>query len=458
MNQETRQSLRPYRPALAFSFSNGLTWMIVLGSPMILLGEWIHASAFTVGMAYAALYLALPLQVLGTSTLSRFGYKRQMTFCWGARGLAVVVLLGLVIAARNGPADWMCAVYIGSIWVFCLLRAAGNSAVNPWLFAFIPQDIRGRYFATDQTLSSVCGIMVLLLVSLLFAWLGSFTAFCISLCIAIAGSVSSTTSLLFWPDVPAPEHVSLRQMFRKIPALLTSPSPYRRYTLLVTFLWLMTSPINPFGAYYLKTEAGLSRSTILLYCTFQYVGTMLGALWVGRKLDRWGVKPIFAACLGAYVLLGTYWILLVAGCPCIVHFAGIAYFIFGLCNSFFYSPNLKYLPQVCPKGDQPLAIALNIAMTGMAAGLSPVIWGYFVKYADGRPGMLHGPFLVYLALLVVSQIALLTPFMKLHEIEKTHLPELPRSLVLHIRFPKYASQLMGMSAARHVNENKKNEK
>lgn len=439
-------SLRPYYPALAFSFANGLTWMIVLGTPMILLGEWIGASAFTVGMAYAALYLSLPLQVLSTATLHRFGYKKQMIVCWAVRGLSAVVMLVMTILARHGPKDWMCAVYIACAWHFCLFRAAGNASSTPWMYEFIPPEVRGRYFAIDQLVSSLCGVMILLSVSTLFALFSTFSAFMLCMVISIVGSIASTACLFYWPDCPKPARVSLSDMVRRVPKLCFAPSPFRTYLLATTAWWLVISPINPFSAYYLKTEAHLSQSLILLYSTFQYGGTLLGTFWISKRIDRVGTRPFFAASLLCYLALALYWVLLVAGVPHLLELAAASFFIFGLTNSFFYSPNLKYLPQVCPKDDQPLALAVNIAVTGMAAGLSPILWGFFVKHGDGTPGMVKGPFLAYLAILAVAQLVLLPVFLRLKETEGGE--PLPPSLRLHLRFSRYASQLLGYAFRR----------
>jgi hypothetical protein len=414
--------------------------MIILGTPMILLGEWLGASAFIIGLAFSALYLSLPVQVLGTATLHIFGYKKQMIFCWATRGLAIVGLLVLVIMARNGPKPWMCCVYIACAWFFCILRAAGNSGVNPWMYSFIPPEVRGRYFATDQTMSSVCGIMVLLLVSSVFVSFETFFAFAICLCIALLGSISSTTALTFWPDAPLPGRISLSDMVRRVPALCLKPSPYRTYLIITTIWWFMISPITPFGSYYLKTESNLDHSVILIYSTIQYVGTLAGAFWISKRLDRHGVKYFFFTSLVCFTLLGIYWILLVYKVPIVLHFAGVAFFLLGLGNSFFYSPNLKYLPQVCPANDQALAIALNIAMTGVAAGISPIVWGFFVKRPGGT-GMLMTPFLVYLGLLIITQFVLIGPYNRLLETEGDN-PELPAAFIIHLRFHRYASHIL----------------
>jgi MFS family permease len=441
--------LRPYLPALVFSFTNGLTWMIVLGTPMILLGEWLGASAFVIGMAYAALYLSLPLQVVCTATLHRYGYKKQMIFCWGVRALAAVVMLVMTWMAKDGPQPWMRYAYIACAWHFCLFRAAGNSSVTPWMYEFIPPEVRGRYFAIDQTVSSVCGVMILISAASLFAAFTPFSAFMLCMIISIFGAVISTLVLFTWPDCAKPAPVSLKDMARRVPKLCLKPSPFRNYLVITTLWWLAVSPLNPFSSYYLKTEGHLSQSLVILYSVYQYAGTLLGALWTSRHLDKWGVRPFFILSLASYVILCTYWILLVLGVTTMLHFASAAFFLFGMSYAFFYAPNLKFLPQVCPVDDQPLALAVNLAATGIAAGVSPLIGGFFMRHADGTPGMLKIPFLIYLVLLLVSQIVLMAPFGRLKETDNAN-PPLPGFMRFHLRFTRYASQILSYAGTLRV--------
>gem|GEM_PF-1079745 len=445
MYSETiKPSLRPYRPALVFSFTNAFTWMIVLGTPMVLLGEMLGASAFAIGLAYSAMFLALPVQILATSTIPRFGYKLQMSACWAGRSLAVIALFVIsYLARRSGIQAWMTPAFVVCAWYFCILLAAGNSATAPWMYEFIPSAVRGRYFATDQTISSLSGIMVLLTVCVLFVVVDPLIAFMLCFVISFVGSVSSTVALFFWPSCKAPPRTSLRAVLGKVPALCTRASPYRHYLALGTLWWLLISPIIPFSAYYLKTEVGLGQSIIILYSAIQFVGTLLGALWVSQHLDDWGVRPFFAFTLVCYALVGIYWVLLVIGVPMMLEFAALSFFLIGLCNAFWFAPNLKYLPQVCPKDEQPLSLALFMAMTGVAAGISPIIGGFFVRHVDGSAGMEKAPFLVYLCILIVSQFLLLIPFSKLEETE--HVNSLPGYMSLNVRPNRYLSHVLSFA-------------
>ena len=80
-------SLRRFRAGYWFGGFNGLTWMMGLGTPMVLLTEQLGGSAFQVGLASSFVLLLFPVQVLATAALPRFGYQRQMVLAWAARAL-----------------------------------------------------------------------------------------------------------------------------------------------------------------------------------------------------------------------------------------------------------------------------------------------------------------------------------------------------------------------------------
>jgi len=65
--------------------------MVVLGTPAVLLAESLGANTFQVGLLYSFVFLLLPVQVIATATLPRFGYKKQVIFGWAIRTLFLVI-------------------------------------------------------------------------------------------------------------------------------------------------------------------------------------------------------------------------------------------------------------------------------------------------------------------------------------------------------------------------------
>jgi len=109
-----RPSLRPYAAGFWFGGFNGMTWMIGLGTPMVLLAEKLHASTLQVGLATSFVFLLLPLQILATTSLPRLGYQRQMVSAWILRALFLGVPLALAVAAPATPAPWMSSLLVAS--------------------------------------------------------------------------------------------------------------------------------------------------------------------------------------------------------------------------------------------------------------------------------------------------------------------------------------------------------
>lgn len=415
MTEKLPTSLKPYRAGLGFAFTNAITWMIVLSSPMVLMAEQLRASAFAVGLAYSAAFLTLPVQIVATAAIPRLGFKRQMILCWTLRAIGSLIALWLAFLAPADPKEWMRWIFIAGIYFFCFFRSFGTAASTPWLFAWVPKRLHGRYFATDQTVSSFCGIMLLLFLTFLFDKLPGWDAFRWAYAISLVGTVLSIFFLSKVPDVPRPNRTSLGHLAKRAGELVSRPSPYRHFLGLVLSWWLVAGCINPFVVYYLKTEAGISSSSIMFYTAFQSGGTILGAITIRTLVDRFGVRPFFVTSLLLHIVVGLYWLLLLTVLPGLIKVVEIQFFLMGLAASNWFAPNLKYLPQLCEEHERPLAVAVNTAATGVAAGLAPVLWGLFIKQSGDTPGVQVDRFTIYFVILIIVQMLLIIPFSRLKE-------------------------------------------
>jgi hypothetical protein len=180
-------SLRPYADLLKFGFFNATTWMVGLGTPLILLASELGASSFEVGLIYAFVFLLLPIQILANATLPRFGYKKQVMFGWASRGVFLLIPLWLAWMAPAEPQRWMVHALIASAFFFSLFRALGSCGFMPLLYATLPEHIRGKYFSTDQAITGISGILTLLLCAALFRFLPIYQAFFWQYIYAIVG-------------------------------------------------------------------------------------------------------------------------------------------------------------------------------------------------------------------------------------------------------------------------------
>ncbi|NDV60909.1 MFS transporter [Puniceicoccales bacterium CK1056] len=400
-------SLAPYSNLLKFGFFNATTWMIGLGTPLVLLAGQLGASSFEVGMAYAFVFLLLPVQIIATATLPRFGYKRQVIFGWASRGIFLLIPLGIVWMAPAAPQRWMVYALIASAFFFSLFRAMGSCGVMPLIYATLPESVRGRYFSTDQAVTGISGILTLLFCSLLFRYLPIYQAFFWQYLYAIAGVFFTIYFLSKVKDPPKPKETSLRRIFSETPKICLRSSPFRQYLVFMIASAVMGTAFVPLKAYYLKVDAGVGVDLILTYTAIQYAGAIIGTLFMRGRIDQIGVKPVFRVSLVLSLGISAFWYFLVTGHQLLLLFLPLAYFCFGIAASLWITAHLKYLPRVCDDEQQALHVSVHSAVVGLIGGLAPIAWGFLVKIPGGLPGVQPDRFGLYFLGLLGVQLGLL---------------------------------------------------
>ncbi len=404
--------LARFRAAYWFGGFNGLTWMIGLGTPMVLLLERLGASAFQVGLAGSFVLLLYPIQVVATALLPRFGFRRQMVLAWTSRALFLLVPLGFAWAAPASPAPWMANAVVISVFAFCFCRAFGVAAHIPWMAAILPGALRGRFFATDNAITSVVGVVTLLFCALLFAELPGYQAFAAVYCLAVVGSTMAVVNLLRLPAGPVPPASPIRHMLRDTATLTLRPGLFRRY-LVVGLLWLVVSlPIPVFAAYYLKTETDVGSSEILAFEATRFIGQIASAWGIRHRLDRISIRRFFQlASLLAIVVCGIWLVAITRASPPVWLF-WLAYLLFGVAIGSSQAAHFTYLPELAPPERQPVTIAIYGAVTGILGGLSPIVWGRVLRTGGATPGLdlerFAGFFLVGIGLSLLAIVWLQT--------------------------------------------------
>lgn len=414
--------LAPYRAGLLFGFFNALTWQIAIGTPMVLFAERLGASSFQVGLAYSFVFLLTPVQVAATALLPRFGFKRVTLGGWGVRSFFLAVPIWLALLAPETGQPWMVATLVWSVFFFCFFRSIGAAAMTTWFMGLLPPHLRGRYFASDQFFSGIAGVGALIACAGLFALLPIYTALLVQYVIALLGSTLSYYSLKQLPDIARPAAISLRSVLRDTPRLMFEPSEFRRYLWLAVWYAVITTPIPPFAAYYLKVGAHLSPGRIMQFEVLRYCGVIVGAWLIRRRIDAVGSRPFFLSALGLVAFAAVIWWLylrqIVGG---MVAMSGI-YFVIGLGAVCWNIANLHYLPKVAPAGERALFISIHGAAIACIGGCAPILWGLVLKSAgpDGAPGIDGGLFQWFFASVLACACVLSVLFARLREDTKTH--------------------------------------
>ena len=213
----------------------------------------------------------------------------------------------------------------------------------------------------------------------LFAFLPIYTALLVQYGITIIGSVLSYLSMAKLPDIDRPTSISLRSVLRDTPGHLFKPSPFRKFMWLAAWFMVTITSIPPFAAYYLKVAAQQSAGQIMLYEVMRYLGVILGAWFIRRRLDATGAKPFFLLSLILYVGVAGLWLLFLQG---LVGSGGVLfgiYLLLGLSAVTWNIANLNYLPQLVEGEHRALVISIFGAVTACLGGCAPILLGLVLR-------------------------------------------------------------------------------
>lgn len=413
--QKRDPELYPHRAGLYFAFFNALNWQVAIGTPTVLFMQQLGADSFQVGLVFAWTFLLTPVQVLATAFLPHLGFKKLTLAGWGARGWCLMVPMVLSVFAPSHPVPWMIYAMVLTMFIYSFTRAIGSAALTTWLYVLIPPKIRGRYWSTDQMLAALAAVGTLVVCALLFAVLPPFWAFAVQYAIAVFGAWVAFRQLTSMPDVDKPRVMSLEKIIAETPRFILQPSLFRTYLWLSIPIFVTTTPLAPFTAYYLKSTAGLTAAHIMVFTTMTYLGVIAANWFMRSRLDRIGAKPFFRLSYIVYGLTALGWL-------AFLHTGGIwtqmlppLYMLQGIAGGCWTSANLNYLAKIVPEHDRALPVSIHGATITFLGGCSPVVWGLFLK-SDGPGQTINVPiFEAFFVVLLLSTLVLLVILPKLHE-------------------------------------------
>lgn len=423
-----------FRFGIYFSFANSFNWMIMLGTPMILLGEKLGASPFQVGLLYSSAFLLLPIQIAATAILPHLGFKMQVLWSWAARSLFVLVPIGISIVGPEEPAPALLTIYIVAVFAFCFFRSIGATALIPWLYTIIPENKQGRYFGTDALVVGIGGIITLVFSSLLFALLPAYDAFTVLFTLTVIASVACVFFISKLPNGERPVVVPISKLLQTAADLCLKAGDFRSYLRLQIIYACVGYAFVPFSIFYLSTELGYSQSYILSLTALQFFGMTATAFVLKEWSDRIGAKPFFLISHAATILFQFAWLILIVFPGTLEPLLPVVYLIVGMAMATFVTSNFKYLPQLCKPEDRAIAVSVYSAVVGLTGGIASTLWGFLLK--DSTTGDIdRNWFIFYFALALTFQVFLLYAFIKLRE-TRSHLDAIPQRgwLVRPFRF------------------------
>lgn len=382
----TVEKLRGLRWSISSNAANTIfVQYTFFGSIFVLFLSQLGLSRSQMGFLLSLLPFFGLIAVFVAPWTERFGLKRTYLVFFGARAFfAAGLLLTPWVFSTFGSQITLIFV-AATTAIFSGVRAIGVTASFPWVQEYVPNNVRGKYTATNNIFTTITGFlavtaggwvlehttgldgfMFLLATGVIFGWIS----------VALAGLIPGGA-----PRAPV-DGESKRDLW-----LAMRDSSFVRYLIGVGLISLATVPLGSFLPLFMREQVGLSDSAVVWLQTGSLTGTLLSSYLWGWAADRYGSIPITLYGITMRVLLPVLWMLMPREDESSLFVAlGIA-FLQGVADMGWGigSGRLLYV-SVVPPEKRTDYMALYYAFTGIVGGVSQLLGGRLLDATQGLSG------------------------------------------------------------------------
>lgn len=282
----------------AFSQSMGLLISSIFITPLLLQHG---ATLIHIGLFSVIAYLASFAQLLSIRLLSK--YDQPKSICVLASLLARITLLftGLIITLYSSIKP---EIILMLFLIFYILSNISSMAFSYWMYYLVPQNIRGRFFASRMRNALIVANIVVLSITFCMQNLlliGSINFYDI---LPLLSSLLGLIGLAFLYQVKGVKSLNPVKPSMSIVRNLLRTNPLRKHTKSVFLLYFAISMVTPFYTYYLLIKLGLSIMLIVALNALSQLSLILFVNTWGEFIDKYGVKPVLR--LNAYLYTITF--------------------------------------------------------------------------------------------------------------------------------------------------------
>jgi MFS family permease len=368
--------------AYLFDLFNAMSWTVVLGSPMLLFLQHLHATATIMAVSASLAPLLTILQIPAARFVERVGYRRFVMRGWTARVVAQVGMTVVAFLPDSVDRTTRIVVMLFLSFVFCILRGISACGMLPWFTHIVPEERRGEFLSRDQIGIAFAGISTLLASGLFFK--GDFAWY--SFGVVFAGStVAAFVSLFFLnriPDVPvekiAPNANPLpwREMFFYPPFY-----KYIRYNIVIN---MALGASGVFWVRFFRSFLHVSNANTLLNGCVSIV-TLAGAIFlIAPVIDRAGNRQVLFLCGIFFVIHFSGWGLVAAGVlPFSLGVIAWQALTSGCGGALWNLANVRAVMGIVPAMGRPHFLALYSVASSLTIAIIPLLWGPVVDGLEG---------------------------------------------------------------------------
>jgi MFS family permease len=345
----------------------------------VLLGRYLGASEFHIGLLSAIPPATVALQLFMTNVIDRIGYREMMLLGWGTRSFMLLLVAPLPFLVGHVPSQWLVWALLLALTAFNVIRGLASGAWLPWLRGLLPESQRGTYFGLEQRVMNLSGFVTLLGCGWFLGDEAAGWKYCVLFLIAWAVGMASVAYLRRAPSLPPERRDSgarpLKEVLR-LARIIWKHKPFRRITRFVGVLNIALTPVPAFLVLYVREDLGWPEGQVLKLQAASTLGVLLTAVFWGRLSDRAGSRPLLALGLTAQLLIAAWWMMTALSIIHPTFWLGIiAYFFYGVAAAAMAVSQMRLVLGSSPSGETTISMAVYQVIVALCAGVSPVVWG-----------------------------------------------------------------------------------
>jgi len=344
--------------------------------------------------------------------------------------MALVPLSGVFLKGES-----RLALMLMLLFCFNLSRGISSCAWLPWITALVPPTLRGKYLSRDQAVQNLASFVTFLVAAACLlgespqAWQFS-VLFGFS---AVTGAIS-LSFLKRIPDADMPEEVKTTKAGVPWLAMLRY-EPFKKLLRTLVSYSVGYGGMTAFTVAFLKTETGMSESSILLVTSVAFLGGLCSLWFLGSRLDRLGSKPVLSFCFAAWVAVLGGWMTLAGGAlPVKLSLVLILQFLMGLLAALVQMSNTRLAMAVIPVMGRNHFFAIYSVLGNVTLGLAPIGWGLLIDAVGAHApvwlGLAWNRYTVFFAATATVFLVTLALSRRLHEPQAASLEELLREVLI----------------------------
>ncbi len=375
----TLEKMRGLRWSIAGDGANTIfVQFTYFGSIFILFLDALGLSKSEIGLLFSFFPFAGLIALLIAPTVARFGYKRTFLTFWGTRTVITAFLL-LTPWVVGSFGKETAVLFIGFIIaLFALCRAAGETGKYPWTQEYVPNQVRGKFTALDNLVTTIIGIIAVVIAGIVID--RTSTKQSGFLLLLAFGVIFGFISVWAYASIPggAPTSDPDTKLRRDLGEAVNDRS-FRNYLFGIALMTLATVPMTSFLPLFMQEEVGLRDSEVILLQNGTLIGGLVFVYIWGWAADRFGSMPIMLTGVFLRVFLPISWLLMPKEDAISLYIAlGIA-FLQGAANMGWAIGSARLLfVSIVPSEKKSDYMALYYAWVGVIGGFSQLIGGWIL--------------------------------------------------------------------------------